>query len=116
MGNRKYILLDFVKYLSFQKCKRIAKFLMLRSGFRKKRACSKSVCSKKALWEQVFGKWMHFQLMLSLWELEVIRDWLYIKDITETSLNRLFNVAYSCSVEKGVLKNFTGKHLFWSLY
>ena len=48
MSSEKYILLDCTEYLSFQKCKRTAKLLMLmfRSYFRKKRVYSKSVRKK----------------------------------------------------------------------
>ena len=42
-----------------------------------------------ALSEQVFGEWMHFQIYLSLWELQVIRDWFCVRDVTEKSLKRL---------------------------
>ena len=72
--------------------------------------------------EQVFGKWMHFQIRLSLSELQVMRDWLCLRDIAETSLNRLLlflilKSSYrSCSVEKSILKSFTGKYLCCSLF
>ena len=65
---------------------------------------------------------MHFQISLSLWELQVIRDWLCVRDINETSLNKLLlflilkSSRQSCSVEKRVLRNFTGKYLCWSLF
>ena len=65
---------------------------------------------------------MYFQISLSFWELHVIRDWLCVRDIAETSLNRLLlflilkSNHWSCSVEKGVLKKFTGKHFCWSLF
>ena len=65
---------------------------------------------------------MHFQISLSLWELQVIRDWLCVRDINETSLNKLLlflilkSSHQSCSVEKRVLRNFTGKYLCWSLF
>ena len=65
---------------------------------------------------------MHFQISLSLQELQVITDWLYVRDIAEKSLNRLLRLLIlksshqSCSVEKVVLKSFTGKHLSWSLF
>ena len=67
---------------------------------------------------------MHFQLSLSLWELEVITD-LTWRDIAEKSLNRLllFLILKSSnrrwSVKNGALKNFanfTGNHLCWSLF
>ena len=65
---------------------------------------------------------MHFQSSLSLWESQVIRDSLCVKDIAETSLNKLLLLLIlksshrSCFVEKSVLENFTEKHLCWSLF
>ena len=65
---------------------------------------------------------MHFQISLSLWGLQRIRDWLCVRDIAETSLIRLLlplilkTSQRSSSVEKSVLKNFTGKYLCWSLF
>ena len=65
---------------------------------------------------------MDFQISLSLWELQVIRDWLCVRDIAETSLNRLLLLLILksshrvCSIEKGALKNFTGKHFCWNLF
>ena len=90
---------------------------MFRSDFRKKEVCSKS--NTKMLYRNKFlVKWMH---VLSLWELQVIRYCLYVRDIAETSLNRLFklllilkNSHRNCFVEKDVLKIFTRKHLYWS--
>ena len=41
-------------------------------------------CSKQNL-----GKWMHFQISLSLWELQVIKDLLCVRDIAWKSSNRL---------------------------
>ena len=55
-------------------------------------------------------------------ELQVIRDWLCVRDIAETSLSRLllFLILKSshrrCSVEKSVLEGFTGKYLCCSLF
>ena len=70
-----YILLDFAQYLRFQEVvKNSKKLLMFRSDLRKKEVCIKWY--KNALSEQVFGKWMHFEIILSLWELQIIRDWL----------------------------------------
>ena len=37
---------------------------------------------------------MHFQVSLSLGELQVIKDWLCVRDIAETSFNRFVAVAY----------------------
>ena len=45
---------------------------MFRSDFSKYEICSESFT--KTLYGQVFGKWMHFQIILSLWELEVMTD------------------------------------------
>ena len=65
--------------------------------------------------EQGFGTWKDFQTSLSLWELQVIRDCLYVRDISETSLNTLLlmHILKShhqhCSAEKDALKDFTGK-------
>ena len=93
---------------------------MFRSDFRENGACSKSV--RKMLYpNKSLVKWMHFQTSLSLWELQVIRDLLYIEEITKQSLNRLLLlfVYQRCTVEKGVLTNFAnskGKHLCWSLF
>ena len=63
-----------------------------------------------------------FQISLSLWELQVIRDWLCVTDTVETSLNRLLLLFIlksshrSCSEEKEALKSFTAKHLCWNLF
>ena len=78
------------------------------------------------LWE-VFGKWRHFQISLLLWEMQVVRYFLCVRDIGEKSLTRLLiaTVAYPksshqrSSVKKSALKNFanfTGKHLCLSLF
>ena len=93
---------------------------MFRSDLKKKWVCS--ICYKNALSEPVFGKWIHLEISLSLWELQGIRDWLCLRDIAETSLNRLLlfltlkSSHRSYSVQKNVLKNFTGKHFCWSLF
>ena len=65
---------------------------------------------------------MDFQISLLLLELQVIRDWLCVIDITETSLNRLLLLLIlksshrTCYVGKGTVKSFTGKHFCWSLF
>ena len=69
---------------------------------------------KNSLSEQFFCKWMHFQISLSFSELQVIRVCLCVRDIVETSWNKLLlfilKISHgSYSVEKGVLKNFPGK-------
>ena len=77
---------------------------------------------RNALSEQVFSKWIQFQISLSFWELQVTRDSLGVRDIAETSLNRLLLLLILksshrvCSIEKGALKNFTGKHFCWNLF
>ena len=69
---------------------------------------------------------MHFQISFSLCllefsELQVVRDWLCVKDMAETCLSRLLLLLIlkssrrNCSVEKGILNNFSGKQLSWSL-
>ena len=50
--SKKYILLDFIKYLISPKRKRTAKLLMFRLYFRKKDVCSKSVT--KTLYQNKF--------------------------------------------------------------
>ena len=76
--------------------------------------CNASSSNKVLVGEWI---WMDFQISLLLWELQVISDWLCVRDITKTSFNRLLLLLIlksshqSCSVEKGALKNFTGKHL-----
>ena len=63
-----------------------------------------------------------FKLVCHCESCRLIRDWLCVRDIAETSLNRLLlfltlkRSHRSYSVEKGVLKNFTGKHFCWSLF
>ena len=98
---------------------------MFISDFRKKGVCSKSV-RKTLYWNKFFGKWMHFQISLSLWELQVIRDLLCVGDVVEKSLNKLSLLIIlkgrcisEVYLEKDVLKNFAnfkGKHLCWSLF
>ena len=84
-------------------------------------AYSKSV-RKNALLE-VSGKGRHFQIRLLLWEMQVIRYFLCMRDIGEKPLNRLLLVLkrshQRCSVKKSALKNFancTEKHMCWSLF
>ena len=65
---------------------------------------------------------MHFQISLSLRELQIIRYWLRIREIAETSLNRLLLFPIlksnyrSYSVDKDVLNTFTGKNFYWNLF
>ena len=98
--------------LVIQKCKRTAKLSMFRLDFWKKGVCSK-FATKTLYWDRFWVRECIFKL---LWELQVTRDWLCKRDIAETSLKRLllliiFKSSHrSCSVEKGVFKNFTGKH------
>ena len=89
---------------------------MFRSDFRKKGVCSKS--ATKTLYS---SKFLVMECIFTS-ELQVIKDWLCARDIAETSLNRLllFLILKSshrrCSVEKSVLKSFTGKYLCCSLF
>ena len=63
-----------------------------------------------ALSEQVLGKWMHFQIYLSLW---VAGDQRLVlrKGCNWKIFEEIVNVTY---LKK--LANFIGKHLFWSLF
>ena len=94
---------------------------MLRPDFRKERVCPKSV-TKTVYWNNFFGKWMYFQISLSLWKLQVTRDLLCVRDIAEKCLNRLLLLKSSyqrCMAEKDVFKkfkNFLGKHLCWNFF
>ena len=76
--------------------KNLIKLIMFRSDFSKYEICSESFT--KTLYGQVFGKWMHFQIILSLWELEVMTDLLCVY-CWKSSNQRWF-------VKKGALKNF----------
>ena len=98
-----------------------SKVVMFRSDKRRKGLCSKAA-TKKLYRNTFFSKWVHFQISLSLWEFQVIRDWFCVRNVAETCLNRLLlflilkGSHQSCSVEKDALKSFTGKHLNWSLF
>ena len=67
MGSEKYISTRFRLISNLLRSGRTAKLLMLRWDFRKKGVCCESLS------EQVFAKWTHFQISLSMWELLVIR-------------------------------------------
>ena len=93
---------------------------MFRSDLRKKGVCSKSLtkmlCRKKFLVRECIFKFVcHCENCR-------LSDWLCIREIAETSLNRLLLLLVlkssyrSYSVEKDVLKTFTGKHFCWSLF
>ena len=93
---------------------------MFRSDFSKYKIYSESFI--KTLW-QVVGKEMRFQIILSLWDLEVMTDLLcaHCWKIFE----QIFTVAYlkkqqpEVICKKSVIKNFsnfTGSHLCWSLF
>ena len=112
-----YISTRFHKYLLCRSAKeQQIRYLKEVSFFR--------ICNKNALWEQIFGKWNIFKLVyhckVSRWS-----EICFARDIAKKSLNRLllFLILKSslarCTVEKGILKNFTnftGKHLCWSLF
>ena len=83
---------------------------MFRSDFSKYEICSESLT--KTLYGQAFGKWMHFQIILSLWELEIC-----YACIAEESLNILLLLLIlkssnqNWSVKKGALKRF--RKFYW---
>ena len=54
------------------------------------------ICCKNMQSKQNFGMWMYFQISLSLWELQKIRDMLSFlrQEIGKKSLSRFFSVAY----------------------
>ena len=96
---------------------------MFRSGFGKKGVCSKSVTKTLYRNKVLVSEWI-FKLVCycescRLSEMVTCNS---LRDITETSLNRLSMLLIlksshrSCSVQKRALKNFTGKHLCWSLF
>ena len=95
---------------------------MFRSGFRKKGVCSKSV--KKTLYRnKVLVKESFFKLVYHCESCMLSGNWLCVRDIAEKSLTSLLKLLLilksshrSCPVEKGVLKSFTGKHLYRSLF
>ena len=61
---------------------------MFRSDFRKKVVCSATV--RKMLYRNKFcGKWIHFQISLSLCQLQMIRYLLCVRDIAQNFLNTL---------------------------
>ena len=115
----KYVLLDFAKHLSFSEVQKKSK-LMLRWDFRKKGVCFKS--TTKTLYR---NKFLVSECIFKL----VCRCESCISDIgcaLEILLKHLWTDLLlflilksnhrSGSLEKGVLKNFAGKHLWWSLF
>ena len=94
---------------------------MFRSDLRKKGVCSKSV-TKMLYWNKLLVSECIFKLVCHCEKLQIIRDWLCVRDIAGTSMNRLLlflilkSSHRSYSVEKDVLKIFTGKHFCWSLF
>ena len=102
-------------------CKPTGKLIMFRSDFRKYEICSESFT--KTQYGQVFGKWIHFQIILSLWYLEVMTDllcvycWKIFEQIVTVAYLKKQQPEVIC--KKGALKNFTnftGNHLCWSLF
>ena len=67
---------------------------------------------QSALSELHFGKCMYFQISLLLWELQVIKDLLCVRDIAEKSSNRLLLLL----ILKKKKSNFTWNQLCWSLF
>ena len=93
---------------------------MFRSDLRKKGVCSKSV-TKMLYWNKFLVSECIFKLVCHCesCRLSEIR---FASEIAETSLNRLLlflilkSTHLSYSVEKDVLKTFTGKHFCLSLF
>ena len=111
-----YFHLIFIKYLSYSEVKNNNKVFNVK--IRSLRACSKSVTEKFLVRRYIF------KFSLSLWELQVIRDLLCLRGISEKSLNRMLLLLIlktsrrKCSVKMlpENLANFTGKYLCWSLF
>ena len=61
-----------------------------------------------ALPEQVSGKWMHFQICLLLWELQVIRDLLCVGEIAEHF------VTVACLKKQQILRENTCVGVFFN--
>ena len=74
---------------SFSESKKNFGRLIKRKKFYSKKIKIWKYTSTRFCSEQHFGRWMHFQLSLSLWELQVIKDLLCVKDIAGKSSNRL---------------------------
>ena len=86
----------------------------------KKRVCSKSVT--KTFYQNKFLVSECIFKLVCLCESCRLSEISFEIDIAETAWNRLLLLLIlksshqNCSVEKGVLKNFTVKHLCWSLF
>ena len=93
---------------------------MFRWDFMKKRVCSKSVTKTLYRNTVLVSEWI-FKLVC-LCESCGLSEISFERDIAETALSRLLLLLVlksshqNCSVEKGVLENFTVKHLCWSLF
>ena len=74
---------------SFIESKKNYDRLIKRKRFQSKKIEMRNYASTRFCSEQHFGKWMHFQISLSLWELQVIKDLLSVRDIAGKSSNRL---------------------------
>ena len=60
--------------------------------------------------QQRFGNWMYFRINLSLWEVQVIKDLLCIRDIAGKSLNMLLLLLILKKIK------FHWNELCWSLF
>ena len=74
---------------SFCESKKNLSRLIKRKKFESKKIQIWKYTSTRFCSEQNLGKWMEFQISLSLWELQVIKDLLCIRDIAGISSNRL---------------------------
>ena len=96
---------------------------MFISDFSKYEICSESFT--KTLYRQFFGKWMHFQIFLSLWELEVMIDLLCLYLLCWKIFEQIVTFTYlkkqqpEVICKKAALKNFAKfyrNQLCWSLF
>ena len=74
---------------SFIESKKNYDCLIKRKRFQSKKIEMRNYTSTRFCSEQHFGKWIHFQISFSLWELQVIKNLLRVKDIAGITSNRL---------------------------
>ena len=93
----------------FNESKKNFSCLIKRKKFYSKKIKIWKYTSTRFCSEQHFGKWMHFQISWSLWELQVIEDLLCVRDIAGKSSNRLLLLL----ILKKKYSNFTWNQLCW---
>ena len=89
---------------SFSERKKNFSRLIKRKKFYSKKIKIWNYTSTRFCSEQHLGKWMHFQISLSLWELQVIKNLLCVRDIAGISSNRLLQLLIKFHLKPTVLK------------